>query len=110
MKSVIEFEGDEPIVIEEWPELTYIVHPADDLEGVWIGHCLELDVVSQGDGPEEALKMVMEATAITQEWYRRDGRDSWASSAPSEYWPPERLELWQERRKQLRRLRVVEDK
>lgn len=38
-----------------------VVYPAPDLEGQWVGHCLELDLVSQGDSPDHALRMVNEA-------------------------------------------------
>ncbi len=108
-KRSIQFGDDEPVVIDKWPELTYILCQSET-PGVWIGHCLEVDVVSQGDGPEHALVMVMEATAITIEYDRREGRYPFRRCAPAEYWPPEQLDLWKQRRKELGRLLVVEDR
>lgn len=106
-KRSIQFGDDEPIVIDEWPELTYLICQSET-PGVWVGHCLEVDAVSQGDGPEDTLVMVMEATAIIMEYDRRQGRDPFDRCAPAECWPPEQLDLWKQRRRELRRLRVVE--
>ena len=89
------------------PELTYVVMPAVDVPGDWIGHCLELDVVSQGVDPGHALMMVMESAEIIMVEDKKLGRDPWTRCAPEEYWPPEALEEWKEKRKQLARLRVV---
>ena len=88
-------------------ELTYVVMPAEDVPGDWIGHCLELDVISQGVDPGHALMMVMEAAAIIMSDDRASGRNPWARCAPEEYWPPEALEEWTEKRKELGRLRIV---
>lgn len=107
-KRIIQFGDDEPIVIDKWPELTYLLCQSET-PGVWVGHCLEVDIVSQGDGPEHALVMVMEATAIFIEWLRREDRDPFDHCAPPEYWPPEQLDLWKQRRRELRRLQIVED-
>ena len=40
------------------------LYPAPDLPGQWIGHCLELDVVSQGNSASHALEMVAEAIEL----------------------------------------------
>ncbi len=103
-KYEIEFEGEPPIVVEEWASLTYLIFPSGDLPGVWVGHCLEVDVVSQGEeggGPEHALEMTLQAAAITIEFDKREGRDPFDRMAPEEYWPPERLKQWKEIREKL---------
>lgn len=100
----IEFEGEDPIVIEEWASLTYLIFPSGEIPGVWIGHCLEIDVVSQGkegDGAESALQMTLEAAAITIEFDRREGRDPFDRMAPEECWPPDRLKHWKMIREKL---------
>ena len=38
-----------------------------DLPGQWVGHCLNLDVVSQGDSIEHAFQMVQEAVQFLVE-------------------------------------------
>jgi hypothetical protein len=94
----IEFEDDkEPINVTEWAHLTYLVFPSGDIPGVWVGHCLEVDVVSQGtkeSGAAGALQMTLEATAITIEMDKRENRDPFERMAPEEHWPPDRLQDW----------------
>jgi len=41
--------------------LNVIIYPAEDLPGQWIAHCLELDIISQGNSPPHALDMIAEA-------------------------------------------------
>jgi len=38
-----------------------LVKPADDVPGQWVGHCLELDIVSVGNSLQGALEMTSEA-------------------------------------------------
>lgn len=38
---------------------------AEDLPGVWVAHCLDFNIVSQGDSPVHALEMVHEALTGT---------------------------------------------
>lgn len=38
-----------------------LVKPADDVPGQWVGHCLELDILSVGDSLQEAIRMTSEA-------------------------------------------------
>lgn len=102
----VEYESGD-VVEYDHPELTYIVYPSAELDGVWIGHCLETDVVSQGEGAEQALLMVMEAAGITVALDRREGRDPFDRCAPPEEWPPEKLAEWKEKRRQMRKLRVI---
>lgn len=84
--------------------MTYIVSSDYELEDVWMGHCLQLDVVSQGNSPEHALAMVMEASAILYEDDCRARLDPWARCAPPEFWPPKELASWEKLRKKLRGL------
>ena len=44
--------------------LRVLVTQAKDVPGQWIGHCLELDVVTQGDSPQHALEMTREAVVM----------------------------------------------
>jgi hypothetical protein len=36
-----------------------------ELKGQWVAHCLDFDVMSQGNSPQHALKMLNEAMAIS---------------------------------------------
>jgi hypothetical protein len=38
-----------------------IVYPAPDIEGQWIGHVLETDLVVQGDSPDHARDVALDA-------------------------------------------------
>jgi hypothetical protein len=44
----------------EFP-LRVVLYPAPDLEGQWIAHGLETDLVTQGDSAEHALAMMADA-------------------------------------------------
>lgn len=37
---------------------------APDIEGAWIAHCVDFDIMSQGDSPLHALEMVREALEL----------------------------------------------
>lgn len=56
----------------EFP-LRVVLYPAPDLEGQWIAHGLETDVVTQGDSAEHALAMMADAlqTLTTYQAVRR---------------------------------------
>jgi predicted RNase H-like HicB family nuclease len=56
----------------EFP-LRVVLYPAPDLEGQWIAHGLETDVVTQGDSAEHALAMMADAlqTLATYQAVRR---------------------------------------
>ncbi|MCK5642166.1 MAG: hypothetical protein KAJ19_15280, partial [Gammaproteobacteria bacterium] len=100
----IEFEKSGVINVEEWASLTYLVFPSGDIDGVWIGHCLEVDIVSQGavgGGPESALESTLEAAAIIIECDKREGVDPFERMAPENYWPPRRLGDWEKIRAKL---------
>ena len=90
VKFWIKFKDEDPVVVKEWPHLTFVVRISDD-EGdedpAWIGHCLETDSVSQADSPEEALELVMQSASIQIEMEKRQGDDPFSHPAPKEYWP-----------------------
>jgi len=51
---------------EKFP--VWILLKKAEVEGQWIGHCLELDVVSQGDGAKHAYEMAVEAAKLAMQW------------------------------------------
>lgn len=44
--------------------MIYKIFRAKDVPGQWVAHDITSDVVSQGNSPEHALKMLLEAIAI----------------------------------------------
>ncbi len=40
------------------------IAPAADVPGVWVAHCLDFDIVTQGASPADALKMIREAVTM----------------------------------------------
>jgi hypothetical protein len=41
-----------------------VVEPSKDIPGVWLSHCLNFDVISQGETPQHALEAVCEAVEM----------------------------------------------
>ncbi len=66
--------------------LTFVVKPSEEIPGRWIGHCLELDVVSEGSSYAHALEMVLEATGMIVKDDLQNGRDPFERRAPKEFW------------------------
>jgi predicted RNase H-like HicB family nuclease len=62
------------------------VQRAPDLRGIWLAHCLDFDVMSQGSTPREAVSMVCEAIDIVLEADRAVGRDPYERRAPESDW------------------------
>ena len=63
-----------------------LVKPADDVPGQWVGHCLELDIISVGDSLQDAIKMTAEATFECVVDDLVNGRDPFdRNMAPAEY-------------------------
>jgi len=55
--------------------------------GVWFAHCLELDIVAEGDKPASAIQDLMELSALQIEVASREGDlSSIFSPAPPEIW------------------------
>jgi predicted RNase H-like HicB family nuclease len=63
-----------------------MVEPAEDIPGVWVGHCLDFDVISQGDSLQNAIDSVTEAVAMTVIDDVQNGLDPGERRAPSEFW------------------------
>lgn len=49
---------------ERSPPATFVIYPDDDLPKTWIGHCPEVNVVTQGHSPEHALEVLQEAVTM----------------------------------------------
>jgi len=64
----------------------FLVEPASDLPGQWVAHCLELDVVSQGNNLHQAHQMLMEACAMVLIDDLVAERDIYDRRAPKEFW------------------------
>lgn len=64
------------------------VHPAEDIDGEWVAHCLDLDVVSQGNSLKNAFDMVIEATLMVVCDDLNAGRDPLERRAPKKFWDP----------------------
>lgn len=63
-----------------------MIRPARDLPGVWVSHCLDLDVVSQGDSLRDAYDSVIEASLMTLADDLTEKRDITERRAPKEFW------------------------
>ena len=46
-------------------QLHGVVFQAPDVPGQWVAHCLDVDVISQGDSPQHAFQMLFEALFLT---------------------------------------------
>jgi predicted RNase H-like HicB family nuclease len=63
-----------------------VVKRAPDLPGWWIAHCLDIDVLSQGDSLQDALESIPEAVRIAVVDDLQMGREPLRRRAPDEYW------------------------
>jgi predicted RNase H-like HicB family nuclease len=58
-----------------------------EIQGIWIGHCLEMDLVSQGISPGHAREMIDEAIRLVADARIADGQSPFdIRPAPPEYW------------------------
>lgn len=64
----------------------FLVERAEDLPDAWVAHCLELDVITWGSSPEDALRMGCEAAQMTLADDIARGYDSRKRRAPEEDW------------------------
>ena len=62
------------------------VSRARDVPGEWVAHCLDFDVVTQGNSRAHALRMVREAVEIVVREDLAAGRNPHARRAPPEFW------------------------
>jgi len=68
-------------------EFSFLIHQEKGLDGQWVAHCLNLDLVSQGNSPEHAIQMIFEATAQVVADDLRSGQDpAGRRPAPKELW------------------------
>lgn len=68
------------------PRFNAVVFP-DELPGVWIAHCLELDILSQGDSPEHAMQLLCDALHLVGEDRILQGHAPWEiRPAPAACW------------------------
>jgi hypothetical protein len=59
-----------------------LIERAADIPNQWVAHCLELDVVTQGNNPNHTCEMLLEACAMVL----LDGIDISERHAPEEVW------------------------
>lgn len=63
-----------------------VLRPAPDVPGQWVGHCLDIDVVSQGDSLAHALAMTIEACCMVLNEDVKRGLDPLRRRAPEGDW------------------------
>jgi predicted RNase H-like HicB family nuclease len=69
--------------------LSVLVTPAADLPGQWVAHCLQLDIMSQGDSIDHAFRMICEACDLAMNSDLEDELDPFdREPAPDEDWEP----------------------
>jgi predicted RNase H-like HicB family nuclease len=67
--------------------VSILVTRAEDLPGVWVSHCLNLDVISQGNSIREALEAVQEAVLMVLNDDESEGLDPFdRERAPDDCW------------------------
>lgn len=64
----------------------FVFRRAEDVPGEWVGHCLDLDVVSQGASLQHALRMLGEACFMTVCDDANAGKDPLGRRAPQSFW------------------------
>lgn len=68
-------------------QFSVLVRREPGLDGQWVAHCLSWDLVSQGDTPSDAMKMLSEAIGMVIEDDQAEGSDpSERPAAPEEFW------------------------
>lgn len=63
-----------------------VFKPAEDIPGHWVGHCLELDVVTSGTSLPHAMGMLFEAAHMTLIDDLAQGHDLRDRRAPKVFW------------------------
>lgn len=91
---------DKPLVLTS----SIVVAPAEDIAGMWVGHCLNFDVISQGSNPNEAFEAVIEAVAMAV----TDDLDAGLDPHGRPSAPPEDWELFVEAMKHGQKVRMSE--
>jgi predicted RNase H-like HicB family nuclease len=68
-------------------EFSILIRREPGLEGQWVAHCLNWDLVSQGDSPAHAMRMIAEALVIAIVEDAKEGLDADdRPAAPAELW------------------------
>jgi predicted RNase H-like HicB family nuclease len=68
-------------------EFSVLIRPARDLPGQWVAHCLNWDLVSQGESPSHATRMIAEAVLLAiEEDLAADLDPNGRKPAPAELW------------------------
>ncbi len=68
-------------------ECSVLIHAAEDVPGQWIAHCLNWDLISQGDSPSHAAKSMAEVIALAIDEDASEGlRAEDRGPAPATYW------------------------
>lgn len=65
-----------------------LFYPAPDVRGEWLGHVLDLNIMSQGRSLEHVIAMTLEATSLAIQWDLEAGKDPFVvrkRARPSEY-------------------------
>jgi predicted RNase H-like HicB family nuclease len=75
-------KADKRLVFASW----IVVEPAEDIPGLWVSHCLDFDVISQGETPQDAIDAVTEAVAMTVVDDLHSDLDPSERRAPAEFW------------------------
>lgn len=66
---------------------TILITPAESLPGQWVAHCLNIDLVTQGNSIEHAFEMAREAVLLVVEDDLRNSLDPLdRPSAPPDCW------------------------
>ncbi len=87
--------------------LTFVVKPSEEIPDRWVGHCLELDVVSEGSSYAHALEMALEAAGMVVKDDLQNGRDPFERRAPKEFWRDPRLIASEEGKPQTLMQRII---
>ncbi len=67
--------------------LTVLVTRAEELPGLWVSHCLNLDVISQGETIPKAVEALKEAVLMVMNEDESEGLDPFdRERAPEECW------------------------
>jgi predicted RNase H-like HicB family nuclease len=64
----------------------FVFKRAGDVPGEWVGHCLDLDVVTQGNSLQHAMQMLSEACSMTVCDDVRSSMDPLDRRAPQACW------------------------
>ena len=76
-----------PIAVEVRFPVRVVTYPAPDVPNTWLGHSLDLDIMAQGNSPEQAVAALMEVLSETIAFRLTQGLSpiKW-SPAPDEVW------------------------